>query len=120
VVLNTYRMAGHSSSDDPSKYRTDEEVEPWLGRDPIDRLEAYLIAKKHIKKGDVAKITDELNEEIDAVIHEQEAADPMSWRTLVEDVYAEVPEHLRNQYNEFLRIEEQYGEARQGDGAFPL
>jgi pyruvate dehydrogenase E1 component alpha subunit len=120
VVLNTYRMEGHSSSDDPSKYRTDEEVEPWKGRDPIERLETYLIAKKHIKKGDVAKITDELNEEIDAVIHEQEAADPMSWRTLVEDVYAEVPAHLRNQYNDFLRIEEKYGEASPGDGAFPL
>ena len=44
----------------------------------------------------------------------------MSWRTLVEDVYADVPTHLRRQYNEFVRIQEQYGEAQPGDGAFPL
>ncbi len=120
VVLNTYRMAGHSSSDDPTKYRTEEEVQPWLDRDPIARLETFLIGKGQLKKGEVKTIIDELNTEIDAVIHEQEAADPMSWRTLVEDVYSEVPAHLRHQYNEFLRIEESYGEARPGDGAFPL
>jgi len=44
----------------------------------------------------------------------------MSWRTLVEDVYAMIPAHLRRQYNDFLRVEEKYGEARPGDGAFPL
>jgi pyruvate dehydrogenase E1 component alpha subunit len=120
VVLNTYRMGGHSSSDDPSKYRTDEEVQPWTDRDPIARFETFAIAQGLIKKGGVKKLIDELNTEIDAVIHEQEAADPMSWRTLVEDVYSEVPAHLRHQYNEFLRIEERYGAARPGDGAFPL
>ncbi|MFT7667600.1 MAG: pyruvate dehydrogenase E1 component alpha subunit [Planctomycetota bacterium] len=120
VVLNTYRMGGHSSSDDPSKYRTDEEVAPWTARDPLARYESYLLSKGILKKGDAAKITEELNTEIDAAIHTQEVVPPMSWRTLVEDVYAELPAHLRHQYNEFLRIEKRYGEARPGDGAFPL
>src|SRR5687768_6666993 len=38
VVLKTYRMLGHSSSDDPSKYRDAAEVESWAARDPLDRL----------------------------------------------------------------------------------
>jgi len=38
----TYRMGAHTSSDDPTKYRLDSEVEYWKTRDPITRFEAYL------------------------------------------------------------------------------
>ena len=120
VVLNTYRMGGHSSSDDPTKYRTDEEVAPWAERDPLKRFERYLTAQGQLDADETDALRASTSQEIDAVIHEQEAAPPMSWRTLVEDVYADVPGHLRRQYNDFLRIEERYGEARPGDGAFPL
>ena len=58
--------------------------------------------------------------EVDGVIHEQEAADPMPLKSLVEDVYAEVPLHLRRQYNRFHDVAERLGQARPGDGAFPL
>jgi 2-oxoisovalerate dehydrogenase E1 component alpha subunit len=45
----TYRMGGHSTSDDPTKYRVSAEVEVWKHRDPIERLKAYLV---HEKKAD--------------------------------------------------------------------
>jgi 2-oxoisovalerate dehydrogenase E1 component alpha subunit len=38
----TYRVGAHTSSDDPTKYRTDEELQGWVAKDPIARLEAYL------------------------------------------------------------------------------
>jgi 2-oxoisovalerate dehydrogenase E1 component alpha subunit len=38
----TYRMGGHSTSDDPTKYRADEETAEWEGRDPLTRLRAFL------------------------------------------------------------------------------
>ncbi|MGV8969646.1 MAG: thiamine pyrophosphate-dependent dehydrogenase E1 component subunit alpha [Microbacteriaceae bacterium] len=38
----TYRMGAHTSSDDPTKYRTDSEVAYWKERDPITRFETYL------------------------------------------------------------------------------
>lgn len=38
----TYRMAGHSTSDDPKRYRTDDEVAEWATRDPIERLRRVL------------------------------------------------------------------------------
>ena len=44
----------------------------------------------------------------------------MALRTLVEDVYAEVPRHLRVQYNRFVAVAERLGHAQKGDGAFPL
>jgi pyruvate dehydrogenase E1 component alpha subunit len=38
----TYRLGPHTTSDDPTRYRTDEEVAPWRGLDPITRAEAYM------------------------------------------------------------------------------
>ncbi|HMH57900.1 MAG TPA: thiamine pyrophosphate-dependent dehydrogenase E1 component subunit alpha [Galbitalea sp.] len=38
----TYRMGAHTSSDDPTKYRSDEETAHWATLDPISRFEAYL------------------------------------------------------------------------------
>jgi 2-oxoisovalerate dehydrogenase E1 component alpha subunit len=38
----TYRMGAHTSSDDPTKYRTDEETARWAALDPIARFERYL------------------------------------------------------------------------------
>jgi 2-oxoisovalerate dehydrogenase E1 component alpha subunit len=39
----TYRMGAHTTSDDPTRYRTQAEVEQWRHRDPIDRLRRYLL-----------------------------------------------------------------------------
>lgn len=42
VEAHTYRVQAHTNADDATRYRPDEEVEAWIGRDPIVRLEAYL------------------------------------------------------------------------------
>ncbi|WP_309067898.1 pyruvate dehydrogenase (acetyl-transferring) E1 component subunit alpha [Microbacterium sp.] len=38
----TYRMGAHTTSDDPTKYRTSDEEQSWIARDPITRMRAYL------------------------------------------------------------------------------
>jgi 2-oxoisovalerate dehydrogenase E1 component alpha subunit len=38
----TYRLGPHTTSDDPTRYRLQEEVEHWLARDPISRYRTYL------------------------------------------------------------------------------
>ncbi|MCE9595606.1 MAG: thiamine pyrophosphate-dependent dehydrogenase E1 component subunit alpha [Planctomycetes bacterium] len=120
VVLKTYRMLGHSSSDDPTKYRDAAEVDSWAARDPLERFERYLVARKLLQPSERASLEDTLTSEIDTEIHRQEAAPPMALKTLVEDVYAEVPRHLRRQYNAFITVAERLGHAQKGDGAFPL
>jgi 2-oxoisovalerate dehydrogenase E1 component alpha subunit len=42
IEAQTYRLAGHSSSDDPKRYRTDDELAGWQAKDPITRLERLL------------------------------------------------------------------------------
>src|SRR6185369_2604319 len=98
VVLHSYRMLGHSSSDDPTKYRDSAEVDGWAARDPLDRLERFLVGRKILAREDRAKIEAAHTAEIDAEIHRQESAEPMALRTPVGDVYADVPPHLRRGY----------------------
>ncbi|MGW6390630.1 pyruvate dehydrogenase (acetyl-transferring) E1 component subunit alpha [Streptomyces sp. NPDC055103] len=43
----TYRMAAHTTSDDPTKYRRDEEREAWEAKDPIQRLKVYMENEGH-------------------------------------------------------------------------
>jgi pyruvate dehydrogenase E1 component alpha subunit len=38
----TYRMAPHTTSDDPTRYRLAAELETWKLKDPIERVKAYL------------------------------------------------------------------------------
>lgn len=45
IEAMTYRMGAHTTSDDPTKYRTSDEEESWRRRDPIARMEAFLRAK---------------------------------------------------------------------------
>lgn len=42
VEAHTYRMDAHTNADDATRYRTPDEVEGWLARDPVARLDAYL------------------------------------------------------------------------------
>jgi len=120
LVVKTFRMLGHSSSDDPTRYRDAAEVALWEKRDPLRRFTRFLERRGVLAAGELEQLEVKLYAEVDKVVHEQEAAPPMPLRSLVEDVYAEVPRHLRRQYNDFVRVAERHGEARKGDGAFPL
>ncbi|WP_295818312.1 thiamine pyrophosphate-dependent enzyme [uncultured Microbacterium sp.] len=45
IEAMTYRMGAHTTSDDPTKYRTSDEEQSWARRDPIARMRAYLEAR---------------------------------------------------------------------------
>jgi pyruvate dehydrogenase E1 component alpha subunit len=46
VEARTYRVEAHTNADDATRYRSSAEVESWLERDPVARLEKYLGAKR--------------------------------------------------------------------------
>ena len=47
IEAYTYRLSAHTTfSDDPTKYRQDEEVEQWQVKDPIRRMKAYLTKRE--------------------------------------------------------------------------
>ncbi len=49
----TYRTEAHTTADDDSRYRSKEEVESWRAKDPIERLEAHLLAAGIVTQADI-------------------------------------------------------------------
>jgi pyruvate dehydrogenase E1 component alpha subunit len=96
----TYRLGAHSSSDDPTRYRTKEELEAWQLRDPITRFRRYLEKKRIWNESDEKKAQDDANRELDEAIAYAEKLPRPALETLFTDVYAEMPWHLKEQLHE--------------------
>ncbi len=94
----TYRMQGHSSSDDPTRYRSADEVALWARRDPLARFRTYLTTRGIWDDPREEELVARLNERISSAISHAEAAPLPALETLIEDVYETVPWHLREQY----------------------
>ena len=103
----TYRMGPHSSSDDPKKYRTEQELEEWQKRDPIIRFRRYLEKKRIWSEADEKKAQEDANKQIDEAVAYAEKLPKPALETLFTDVYADMPWNLEEQLRE-LR-EEQAG-----------
>ena len=100
IEARTYRRGAHSSSDDPSVYRDPTEPKEWEARDPIDRYRKYLLRKGEITAEVEATWRDEITAEItDALRYAEAVAPKPPLRTMFEDVYADVPWHLEQQYD---------------------
>jgi pyruvate dehydrogenase E1 component alpha subunit/2-oxoisovalerate dehydrogenase E1 component alpha subunit len=112
----TFRMGGHSSSDDPSRYRDPKLVKTWEKRDPLARFGAWLRGKGHLADADVESWTAETNDEISKAVTDAEALPPPAIETLFTDVYAHVPPHLQEQMKYALAL----GHGTKFEGAFPL
>lgn len=93
----TYRIGAHSSSDDPTRYRSQEEVDLWLTRDPLLRLRRHLVLVDGWTDAKEAALEEELNAEIGVAIAVVERHGPPARETLFDDVYAERPWHLDEQ-----------------------
>src|ERR1700761_4774816 len=75
----TYRMEAHTNADDAARYRDDAEVQSWLARDPITRLEAYLRAEGLLSeagRGQVAAEAERFAEEVRRRMNEETDIDP--------------------------------------------
>jgi 2-oxoisovalerate dehydrogenase E1 component alpha subunit len=99
----TYRAGAHSTSDDPSKYRPADDWERFPLGDPIARLKAHLIGLGAWSEQEHEQVRLELEAEVAAAQKEAEASGTLldghipSAATMFEDVYAEMPAHLRAQ-----------------------
>jgi 2-oxoisovalerate dehydrogenase E1 component alpha subunit len=73
IELFTYRAAGHSTSDDPSRYRPAEEAERWPLGDPIERLKQHLILIGEWSNERHTELVEELTGAVRAASKEAEA-----------------------------------------------
>lgn len=90
----TYRIGAHSTSDDPTRYRSNAEVESWKKKDPVDRLARHLRAGGLIDDAREKTLEEELIAEIRSAVTEVEAMGMPPRESLFDDVYSELPRHL--------------------------
>ena len=106
IEVYTYRAGAHSSSDDPSAYRPDNEFECWPGGDPVDRLKKYLIKSGQWDEKRHQKLEQKIDDEVMAAYKEAcEFGDLASGpyppaSTIFTEVYEEVPWHVQEQREE--------------------
>ncbi|HEY5047330.1 MAG TPA: thiamine pyrophosphate-dependent dehydrogenase E1 component subunit alpha, partial [Rhizomicrobium sp.] len=103
IELYTYRAEGHSTSDDPGRYRPADEAGAWPLGDPVARLKAHLIALGEWSEEQHEAAQKEAAEQVRAANKEAEgfgtlgSGSTASTKTMFEDVYKGMPWHLRRQ-----------------------
>jgi pyruvate dehydrogenase E1 component alpha subunit len=96
VECVTYRLGVHTTADDPTKYRSEEEVKAWERKDPLTRFRGYLEKKNLLE----AHLEQALDEEIARAVERFEAAPPADPLTMFDHAYAARPPHLEAQRTE--------------------
>ncbi|UJP41532.1 pyruvate dehydrogenase (acetyl-transferring) E1 component subunit alpha [Cellulomonas palmilytica] len=114
VEAFTYRMGAHTTSDDPSRYRTSEQEEHWRRRDPIDRLRTYLESRGALP----AEFVDALQAEADAfgerLRTQVRAMGHPSSASMFEHVYATPHAGVEADRAWFEKYESSFLDAREG------
>jgi 2-oxoisovalerate dehydrogenase E1 component alpha subunit len=100
----TYRVEAHSTSDDPSAYRSAEEAKHFPLGDPIERLKQHLIglgewdeASHDALKAELADMVRDAGREAEKLGVLSGTGFVHSFETMFEDVFADMPAHLKEQ-----------------------
>ncbi|MDA1195002.1 MAG: thiamine pyrophosphate-dependent enzyme [Planctomycetota bacterium] len=93
----TFRLGGHSSSDDPSKYRDEDVAKVWEGRDPLLRHRSWLVERGEWDDKRQEDFLAEAGLKISEAIERVEAAAAVPVDTLFTDVWAGTPALLQDQ-----------------------
>ncbi len=95
----TYRLGAHTTSDDPTKYRQNAEVEEWRKKDPIKRFRLYLEKKGIWSQNYEEKLMKDCTEEVEKAVEEAEAYKPVV-ENMFKFVYTEITPGLKEQMDE--------------------
>lgn len=105
----TYRLGPHTTSDDPTIYRKDEEVEAWKLKDPLIRFKAYLINKKLWSEKKETALQAVLKKTVNDTFKTVEASTPPTLDDVFDYTYATLPNELKKQkqaYQAYLKESE--------------
>jgi len=87
IEAMSYRLGAHSTSDDPSGYRTREEEQKWQANDPIVRMKNWMLAQNWWDEAQETALYEKLREKVLAAVKVAEKIEKPHIDTLISDVY---------------------------------
>jgi pyruvate dehydrogenase E1 component alpha subunit len=105
-----YRLGAHTTADDPSVYRDDEEVERWRRRDPLSRLEAFLRRTGRLDDERIDAIEERNRQRMAEAIEAAEDGPDPDPEEMFEHVFAEPTERLDAQCTWLAQFREEHGD----------
>ncbi|MGQ7275657.1 thiamine pyrophosphate-dependent dehydrogenase E1 component subunit alpha [Marinobacter sp. V034] len=111
IEAMTYRLAAHSSSDDPSGYRSKDEEAVWREKDPILRMQRWLQKKKWWSEDEEKQLQEGLRKEVLETMKRAQKRSPPPLESLITDVYDQVPPALNAQFEKLKTHIRKYPEA---------
>ncbi|VTS12617.1 thiamine pyrophosphate-dependent dehydrogenase E1 component subunit alpha [Streptococcus pseudoporcinus] len=102
----TYRFGPHTMSDDPKRYRADEEVEEWRQKDPLIRLGNYLTEKGLWSQEKAEAIYEEVKVEAKNALAEMAKTESQHITEFLEFMYKDKPQNIREQIAYYQAKEE--------------
>jgi 2-oxoisovalerate dehydrogenase E1 component alpha subunit len=111
IEAMSYRLGAHSTSDDPSGYRTKEEEAKWQRHDPISRMKNWLLKQAWWDESQDSALFEQYREEVLAAVKVAEKVDKPHIDTMITDVYDQPSPQLQAQLDEVKAHVKKYPEA---------
>jgi pyruvate dehydrogenase E1 component alpha subunit len=96
----SYRLCDHTTADDASRYRSEQDVQAAWQREPVRRLRSYLAAQGWWDEAREKQLLAECEAEVDAAVQRYQAMPPRRPAAMFDHLYAELPQALKAQRDE--------------------
>ncbi|MGH9053503.1 MAG: pyruvate dehydrogenase (acetyl-transferring) E1 component subunit alpha [Acidimicrobiia bacterium] len=98
----TYRLGPHTTTDDPRRYRSEEEEGSWRAKDPIERVRLYLAGQGAWDEAWQELLEKEEAAAVEEAVEAAEARPALGPEEIFEAMFAEMTPQLRRQQRELL------------------
>lgn len=97
----TYRRAAHTTSDDPTRYREDDEIEAWEENDPLERYRQFLAERQLLDDLEEDAIKTKVDEMFEEAVRAADAFPERDIDEMFNHLYEDLPSELERQLEEF-------------------
>jgi len=111
----TYRMGDHTTADDASRYRSEEEVQRWEKYDPIERLRKYMAMRNLWDEAYEKKVMAEARKRVNEAVREEEAIATPDPRDIFRYTFRDMPPELATQMDALLEDSDSGTQALSGE-----
>jgi pyruvate dehydrogenase E1 component alpha subunit len=97
-------VGDHTTADDASRYRTAEMLEPWIAKDPIERLRKFMVIENLWTSAYGEQVRTEAERRVAESVREFEAQPPADPADMFRYTYYELTPPLKEQMDELLNF----------------